>query len=456
MNETKRQILKQLLNEAIGCLEFRSRADDLPASPPIDIDEYGTHLNRSWVDFSEESSRFLREFNPDISNYAVKSRLLDFMRKEFSPFIHDDTILTACHFLTRLYNVGCPLQKLVEQLLKIAIVRGIDATVSEVDRCTQGSPASAQYWAILEGISLEREFQVFDGVRLIPLPNAKSPLPRCLRRRPRTMSEDFFREKTLLIIDCCISPMFLKPFKARTPREYDERGNHAFRVKVNDGGSSNFNMNESSMSLLCSVLSFSCNAPVQISYRAKFWEKSELFNLRDGMGSGGYFSEEYFGTPVKLGKPQIDEAKLLYEILAGLESKISEPLRITVDRWVKSKTSKDPVDQIIDLGIAFECLYLSDLDDSNALSFQLGLRAAWHLANNKHERIELQKEFREIYNWRSKVVHTGKLPKNKKISFTESEVVAFIARAQELCRKAILKIMVAGKVPSWKDLILGD
>ena len=43
------------------------------------------------------------------------------------------------------------------------------------------------------------------------------------------------------------------------------------------------------------------------------------------------------------------------------------------------------------------------------------------------------KEFSEIYAWRSKVVHTGKLPnKTKKTPFTHEEVQQFIEKSSGL------------------------
>ena len=66
------------------------------------------------------------------------------------------------------------------------------------------------------------------------------------------------------------------------------------------------------------------------------------------------------------------------------------------------------------------------------------------------------KEFREIYDWRSAVVHTGKLPtKTKRTPFDPEQVEKFIKRAQDLCRQSIMKILEDGQFPDWSDLILG-
>ena len=158
----------------------------------------------------------------------------------------------------------------------------------------------------------------------------------------------------------------------------------------------------------------------------------------------------------------IKEAKRLYELLSCLDSDIRQKLRIPINRWIKSHAEQsamsdrviDPeispkdipgspttrtVDKMIDLGIAFESLYLSG---SINLSLDLRNRASEYLAESQEEQEKLKEMFKEIYNWRSKAVHEGTLPaKDVKIgeeSFTPSEL---IKRTQDLCRQSILKIL---------------
>ena len=69
---------------------------------------------------------------------------------------------------------------------------------------------------------------------------------------------------------------------------------------------------------------------------------------------------------------------------------------------------------------------------------------------------DLNEEFQEIYDWRSTIVHTGKLPKKtKKTRFTRAEVMQFIKNAQNRCQESILKILEDGEIPNWSSLILG-
>lgn len=112
------------------------------------------------------------------------------------------------------------------------------------------------------------------------------------------------------------------------------------------------------------------------------------------------------------------------------------------------------------MGIALEALYLSETDYNREIRYRFSLHAAWHLGKDKKHRKELMKEFKTIYDWRSTVVHTGKLPEKgsgkKKKPYPPEEVEAFITNAQNQCQKSILKILEDGKFPDWNDLILGE
>ena len=207
------------------------------------------------------------------------------------------------------------------------------------------------------------------------------------------------------------------------------------------------------------VLSLTCNSAVQVAATWTFLEKYELFNLMYSGGKTGRLHHEIdqLGVSTVAEETQIGEAKRLYETLVNPSSNLVEKLEIPIVRWIKSKTSRARQDKIIDLVIALEALYLSDRDGNSELSFQFRLRASWHLGKDQAHRKELMKDFRKIYDWRSTLVHTGKLPnKTKRTSYTPEEIEAFIAKAQDLCRDSIMKILEDGKFPDWNDLILGE
>ena len=150
--------------------------------------------------------------------------------------------------------------------------------------------------------------------------------------------------------------------------------------------------------------------------------------------------------------PQINEAKCLYKIL-DRKSDIREKLRIPIDRWIQSKVGRDPVDQMIDLGIALEALCVPD--GGGDLTYKFSIRAARHLGKNKEDRDKLLTKFKQIYNCRSSAVHSGQLEETVKFGKRRIPVSDFIEKAQDLCRKSIKKILEDGEFPDWDSLILG-
>ena len=183
----------------------------------------------------------------------------------------------------------------------------------------------------------------------------------------------------------------------------------------------------------------------------------EIFDLGNlwGIGCGGYgatIRDSRLGEMVPLDPSRMDTIKTVYMGLTQLPSKTWDKLRISIDRWAKSMAEEDPVDQIVDLGIALESLYVPDSQGESR--FRLASHASWHLGSNKVERRKLWKEFRAIYDARSQVVHTGRL--GKKFSKDSFDKAKFVKRGQELCWQGITSVIEAGTIPNWSDLALGD
>jgi len=454
MTEERKQELKQLLNEAMVNLEVR-RSGTEPSLLPMEV--YRTLLRRRWTFYSEDSSSVL-DFNPYITNEVTKSKLLDFIRVEFAPFIHEDRIQSGIIFMLGSSDIGYPLDELLEQLLRIAIGRGIKEAISIFDRCTKDAFGSFQDVALLQGITLETEIPVFEGIRLIPLPHSISDYPHYLTNLSSIDIPTYFcPDGTLLIIDHSISPIFHKPIPTDiTVREYSYQINLMLQAKVNSEDFPNFEKADF-YKKFCQTLSFACNCTVQIALQWQFLAEDELFNLtkKEVSRMTPHHGTGSWGNSIEAGKAQIDEAIRLYGILFKSDSKVGEKLRIPIDRWVRSKTDKDPVDKIIDLGIAFESIYLADIGETTELSFRLRLRAAWHLGKDKESRKELLKKFGQIYTCRSKAVHNGQLDETVRFGGERIPILEFIERAQDLCRQSIIKIMEDGQFPNWNDLILG-
>ena len=113
--------------EGMISLEMRPYGGD--GSVVLPVNEYKRNLQKCWTFYSERPSIGSVEFLPYVTNEVAESRLLDFIRTEFVPFIHEDKILSACFAVLGGAPGGYPLERFLWQLLRIAIVRGVDEAV---------------------------------------------------------------------------------------------------------------------------------------------------------------------------------------------------------------------------------------------------------------------------------------------------------------------------------------
>ncbi len=455
MTEERKQELRRLLEDAIHCLEIRPRLDSVPNPRLIEICEYKTRLRKRWESGPDESSQFLTGLVPHISNDITRSRLFSFVQEELAPFIqNDDAILTPSHFLKGYFSEGFPIERLITQLLRFAIARDTEGAVSEFDRCLRLNRGSFKQLALLEGIRLEKEIEVFDGVRLVPHSSAESESPSYIPNIPRSVPGDFFFGKTLLVIDCCISPIFHKameehPGAGLTQGFLDPLNReNPFRVEVNGRDSANFRMNDGSVYILCYALSLTCNRAVQVSFESRFLEESELFDLSTGTINRNYWRVADSRNPRMVGKTEIDDAKHIYNELKE-NSKVRKHLSIPIDRWIKSHTPQRDTDKLIDLVIALEALYVTRKD---GIVNQLCHRASWYLGKNTAHRETLEEELKAIYDYRSNVVHNRE-PGNEVMTGARTVSVSdLVNKVQCLCRESILKIINARGFPDWSKL----
>ena len=466
MAEKRKRELKQLLNEAMVSLEIRRTGTD-PALLPVDV--YREHLQRCWISCAVESLSVLVCFKPNVVSETTKLKLLDFLKEELTPFIHKDEIVSTSYViaddavdkfnLTVLKRQTLHLNRLLEHLLKIAIVRGIERAVSVFDKCNciEGMYDFFQHVALIEGIRLGAEIQVFEGVQLVPFSDSEllSYLPS-LSIFASDLTTNSFHGKTLLLIDHPIFCVLHKPFPPTIPfasKIIEEHSIQVNRTFQNGENLQNFKKTDFSVHIFCQALSLACKSPVQNAFDWSFWAEDKFFQSFYQTNVTRYPGP--FGNSTEAGEAQIEEAKRLYHILVNLGSNISEKLQIPIDRWIKSGTSKAVVDRMIDLGIAFEALYLLD-GERGEIRFKLAVRAAWHLGKDKDGRNKLLTKFKQIYDHRSNAVHSGKLDEIVKFGKNRIPISEFIAKTQDLCQQSIIKIMEDGQYPDWNDLILGS
>ncbi|MCG9129879.1 hypothetical protein JT359_20000, partial [Candidatus Poribacteria bacterium] len=459
-----------------------------PSYIPIDV--YRNYLQERWRHYGVDylSFSFSTRFwivivgeNAETKPYNLfneNTKLINFIEEELDTFMDKDDIPTGSYIVeggfTDGYRLFCPIfqrnqsHDILERLLEIAIVRGIEEAVFAFDRscCSEGVHGSFQYVALVDGMKIETEIQIFEGVRLIPLPSLKTKgvtvdIVRYLPGFPfnafRRQADSFFG-KTLLVIDQPGFSIFHKP-----PGKHFEFGTQVadlpFQVKKHEVKLPNRKVITAFIKSFFQGLSLACNSPIQIYHLGWFLAEDKSLHAHNGVISSRtpFWDRRPFVSSVKVGQSEIEKAKCMYEILTKLDSKSQGKLQIAINRWIKSKTSQSNQDRIIDLAIALEALYLPDMGES---TFKLGVRAAWYLGENKEDRKKLLAEFKELYKCRSAVVHGGELKKNVTIEGETISISDFTAQSQNRCRESIEKIIQhcseEGKFPKndyWDNLI---
>ena len=425
----------------------------------LPVDQYRSQLQKRWTFYSERPPIGSVEFLPYVTNEVAESKLLDFIRMEFTSFIHEDKILSACFAVLGGAPGGYPLERFLWQLLRIAIVRGAAEAVLTFDRCSEGTPGSFKVIALLEDLKLETTVPVFDGVQLVSLGDSPSEFPPYVPDLSEAgafgRSVNSLRGKTLLVMNYAVSPLFHKPPRP-TNENVDRLRKETFKTEMDSKDISNSDAPDF-CTLFCQVLSLACQSPVQITVIWEFIAESELYNLynrRTAGMSGRWANTDPFRTFANAQKSDIEKAKYLYKKLVKFKSDDRARLGIAIHRWMKSKTREAPIDQIIDLGIAFEALYVPD-GRSGEVTFKLRVRAAWYLGKDTGDRSDMLTKFRDIYEARSNAVHNGQLGRTVKFGGDSIPASEFIKEVQELCHDSIMKVLEKGKFPDWNSLIIG-
>lgn len=438
MEVNKVQELSTLLSKAMQSVVIKQRSGNFVMPTAM----YRRNLQQIWDTYTNDSYFYnyaiLNE--PDIENARVRDEILHIVRNELAQYIHEDKIQSATYAILGGIGGGFPLDDLLKHLLKVAMVRGELHAAQAFFECAEGTHASYQAIGLLSGVRVEQEIQISQGIRLIPLPKSTSDLPPYLPHMGFLSNVDFMG-RTLVVVDCSISPVFKNPGSIRTFQDVER----AFQHKIVCADYPDFSIDE-----FCEALSLVCDASIQNAAMWRHLRDDEIFNVRIGYGGGSYDASLLHSNHFVLASEvHIHEAMSLYRARRNIQPEVAMKLRVPIGRWIKSKAPSNRVDTFIDLGIALESIFLEDVPDRGELQLRLSLRAAWYLGRDVEERQSLVKELREIYQQRSHAVHSGAV--KSKVATPE-----FTQRAQDLCRQSIVKVIKNGQFPDWSRLVLGD
>ena len=378
-----------------------------------------------------------------IEDSGVREAILVLLRGELEQFVREDRTYPATFALFGGLSTGSTVEDILVSLMKAAIVEGPRAAARAFYHGIAYGHLAFRHYFLLEGIRVQKEVQVFDGITLTPLPNSTADLPGHLSQLFGLDGKDFL-SKTLLGVDYRVSPVLHKPEQCYTIQSGPEKH---FDVVVDSADVAEFNPKR-----FFQALTFVGEHPVQVLIGWMYVGEEQVFDLRMGPGSG-YSSFTERASSATFSEAQVRDAVDLYGKIIGLPKKVQEQLEIPVDRWMKSKTHQSYVDRMIDLGIAMESLYLRGIRDE--LSFRFRLRASLHLGDGIEHRRDLKSQFGRIYNYRSTAVHEGTLPTHVNVDGSRVPIRQFIERSQDLFKRSLLKVIESGQLPDWDSIELG-
>ena len=487
MTKEKKHELRQLLEEAKASWAIHDEYNGKQLDLPIDV--YCRYLQESWRYFGlARFSPFWIRATIGIVCPTARSRLLEYIRAQFAPFVNDNSISIANYFiernsndtpyLHRFRNKPVHLRFILKRLLDIALVRDIEQAVSVFDKCSraEGAQGVFKHVSVLKGISLKTDIEVSKGIRLVPLLDSGASKEFISHFSFPVFAfgyefPNFFRQ-TLLVIDRPGFSIFHKPGPNQEFPQGLPLADLPFQLEGNDAIFRDLRSIDSFQERFSQAQSLILNFPIQIPHGEFCFEEDRTSNLQDRATAihsprGAYFFEEDqtfnpsdvtihslipangFRDSHRANEDHIKKADCLYKRWDSLVSSDKQKLQIAIDRWVKSKASGGNVDKIIDLGIALEALYVTRRD---RIEQQLRHRASWHLGKDATHREEIETVLEAIYKYRCDVVHNRTPGKEVEVGQRSVPVTDLVKNAQCICRKSILSIVDQGKFPDWSTL----
>ena len=387
---------------------------------------------------------FLIACDVRIGDDEAGTALLDFLSTTLQPYIHEERVQTASMEIYGGFTGGFEMHELAKKLLELTVVRGPAWAATTFMRSLTEPECEFQVYTLLGGVKLESPVEPYDGVRLIILPQTDTELPGYLPYMFEHGQLERFRGAALLVEEASVSPRYMNP------EDYlavaNTMDDSPFRLAHKSTEVPNFSASD-----FCKALSMVVRTRV---FPSVAWRAMSDDEVARPWSTGSGYSWMLDPDPrrrTSATTQQIQEAKNLYESLTSLSPDVRTRLSVPIDRLIESWGGKGHVDQIIDLAIALESLYLPEYDSE--MSYRLRNRGARFLEADLTERRTLAGQLKTFYGARSKAVHTGKIPDRHKVGDRRVKTAELIGMTQELCLRSIRQV-IDGGFPDWETVEL--
>lgn len=296
---------------------------------------------------------------------------------------------------------------------------------------SEGTDVRYQTHMVLTGATVDQPFAIGDGFQVDRLLNTttlggRDILPNYARELFGSVA---FPNSAILSVDCEAGPAFIH---TKAAQQKHSRTSPIGPVRVE------------SPDRFAVALSLVTNHPISCLIHWTTCQDAKAFGLASR--SRAFAGTEGDGLKQSLTRRKIEEAIDLH-IKFFNEWTMDRSLSIAIARWARSKEFKNPADQLIDLRIALEALFLPG-QAQGELAFRLAVRGAWYMGATTEDRKQIRDLIATAYRRASTAIHGGKVG-------DYMGNVNLIGSVQHLCREAILKRLADDDQPDWNDLILG-
>ncbi len=416
---TQARTFENVLRDVANVVEFEVRTDR--------VVRVGPQLIREWHSGDAELQRYLVRIASPVVPELLHSETVASLESLLDQHIVDGQIGNGfAYFLGGPTIMGAA--TLARKSAKAVAILGPER-VAQLLRCwSNNERVPYRKHIVLSGATIDERFFVDGGVVVDRLPDTAAGVAARMPDLSNHFGQLEWTNAVVLSIDCEGWPAFCRPNETEQGRssaiggiwiETPERFGAALSLAADHA--------------------ISCNIA---------WSESKDAEAFDLISGGSMFSLQARRRPV------VNLTKEHLEVAMDLSRRqfndwtMSRKVAIAVSRWVRSKGHGSLTDQLIDLRIALEALFVPD-GSNQELRFRLALHGAWFLGSDFKDRKRIFGTLRDVYDLTSKAVHAGEVNlKASNQTLTEE--------GQSLCRAAILKRLDQTEEPDWEDTILGQ
>ena len=285
----------------------------------------------------------------------------------------------------------------------------------------------------LTGVTIEEEIELSCGVSLIPF----SSVPES------QMSEWFSPAGTSALVDPMHNMFVPTPTAALVSS--DEDSVELVEEWPDPSDDSAYSSKQKLFWQISQCLTLiGPSSPTPVAQWSQLRSPEQVPMLGAGQGWGHSIQEAYPLATTVL--PNGEDIRKLVERYLDLDTTLRNKLAISIQRLNLALRRHDVVDKAIELGVALEALLVADRDADAQVSYLLRVRGAWLGGGTLEERRERRKLLKQVYDLRSRAVHSGTL--------NRQQAGEILHEGSVLCANLIHRVIEQGSMPSWDDLIL--